>query len=442
VSALSNQDNNVSPEVTMDKIGTTEGFSVSAETLNDIIEHERIISHFQPIISLKNKSLLGLEALSRSSYGQGIIVPPDILFAAARRHGKSVELDRLCRGKAIDQFRKMQASRIGGDRSLQLFLNFDTSLLDLGVAGSGFLRKQFSQFNIPPGQVVIEIVESQVEDTAALSKFTQDYRDQGFIIALDDVGSGHSNFDRITIIKPDIIKIDRSIISGIDRDYYKQEIFKALVRLSRKTGTLVLAEGVESIEECLRVLDCDTDLLQGFYFARPTTPENISLAALNETAAHAADRFRDGKINKINKLSDLYSAYRAMIEKMKSTLSSHPHDRFEALLRMTLEESPLVEAAYVLDKNGIMITDTVIKDCRRVKTNMLFQKAQKGDDLSLKEYYYLLISTGLQNYATGSYISWATGNLTRTISASFDDLSGGTNILCIDVPVDSTLDLF
>jgi EAL domain-containing protein (putative c-di-GMP-specific phosphodiesterase class I) len=423
----------------MDKIDSVEGSPISTEALIGIIEHEQIITHFQPIISLKNSSLLGFEALSRAFDDQGKIILPNILFDAARRQGKSVEMDRLCRGKALHQFYCMKASGQCG-RTPLLFLNFDTSLLDQGVAGSGFLRKQVSQLNIPPSQVIIEIVENQVKDIAALGRFIHDYRNQGFIIALDDVGAGYSNFDRITIIKPDIIKIDRSIISNINCDYYKQEIFKALVRLSRKIGTLVLAEGVESIEECLSVLNYDADLLQGFFFARPAAPASIFSAGLNDIAAHTANRFREYKINKINRISDQYRTYHEIIEGMKSTLSVNPPDRFETVLKTMIESLPLIEAVYVLDENGIMMTDTILRECRWAKANMLFQKAGQGDNLSLKEYYYLLIFTGLQHYVTESYISWATGNLTRTMSASFKGLMGKMCVLCIDVQVDSTLD--
>lgn len=423
----------------MDKIDSMEVSTIGAETLDAIIENEQIITHFQPIISLKNRTLFGFEALSRGLNGQGEIIPPNILFTAARRQGRSIELDRLCREKAIQQFHCIEDSGQYG-RAPLLFLNFDTSLLDQDVAGSGFLGTQVSRQNIPARQVIIEIVENQVKDISALNSFIHDYRNQGFIIALDDVGAGYSNLDRITVIKPDIIKIDRSIISGIDRDYYKQEILKVMVRLSRKIGALVLAEGVESIEECLCILNCDVDLLQGFFFARPSAPASISPAGLNEISAHTAHRFRECKIDKINRISKQYKTYHKLIEEMIATLSSKPADRFENALKTMIESLPLIEAVYVLDDNGIMLTDTILRKLQMTKGNMLFQKAERGDDLSLKEYFYLLMSTGLQNYVTESYISWATGNLTRTLSASFKGLPGKHYVLCIDILADSSPD--
>lgn len=424
----------------MDIIDLREGTLISAENLDSIIHHELVITYFQPIISLKNRLLMGFEALSRGFDIQGNKeIPPNVLFSSARRENKAVEVDRLCREKAIQQFGRMKASDRDGHSSL-LFLNFDASLLDRGVAGSGFLGKQVSRLNIPPNRIVIEIVENQVKDINALKGFIQNYREQGFIIALDDVGAGYSNFDRITIIKPDIIKIDRSIISDINHDYYKQEIFKALVRLSRKTGTLVLAEGVETIEECLYVLDYDADLLQGYFFARPSYPENISLSRIRNIAEHSANQFRGYKINKINRISGQYRSYQAIVEDIKSALYKNPLDCFEKILKTMIEQLSSIEAVYVLDENGIMITDTILRESGKGKANMLFRKAGRGDDLSLKEYFYLLLFTGLQNYVTVSYVSWATGTLTRTLSTSFKGSLGETYVLCLDVLAGSTND--
>jgi EAL domain-containing protein (putative c-di-GMP-specific phosphodiesterase class I) len=424
-----------------DNMDSPKNAFINAETLNSIIENEQIITHFQPVISLKSRLLIGFEALSRGLDAEGAkTIQPDILFASARRERKVVELDRLCRERAIRQFKHLQTNGQYGTSGL-LFLNFDASLLDQGVAGSGFLQDQVSRQNIDPGRVVIEIVESRIRDVLALNRFVQYYRDQGFIIALDDFGKGYSNFDRIGIIRPDIIKIDRSLVQDIDRDHYKQEIFKALVRLSRKTGTLVLAEGVETLEECIYALDCDADLLQGFFFARPSLPEAISLTEIQHVAGYSADRFREYKISRVNTIKNQYRLHNEIIETMKAALSANPPESFADVLNAMIGRLPSIEAAYVLDENGVMVTDTVIRTGKKEKrANMLFREARKGDDLSLKEYFYLLDSAGLQNYVTDGYISWATGNPTRTLSVSFRGLSGKTHVLCIDVLADSLIE--
>lgn len=120
-----------------------QGFAT--EGIAAIIDREAIVTHFQPILSLKRSAVLGFEALRRAVGKEGLIAPA-ARFNAARLTGKTVVLDRLCRKKAIRQFHHLEAGGRDGSPPL-LFLNFDTALLDQGGAGSGFLRRQVASQN-------------------------------------------------------------------------------------------------------------------------------------------------------------------------------------------------------------------------------------------------------------------------------------------------------
>jgi len=150
---------------------------------------------------------------------------------------------------------------------LILCLNFETSVIDRELE-TPHLARLCRQMGLNPASIVIEILESKVRNVEALNKFIRAHRAQGFLVALDDVGKGHSNLDRIPVIQPDIIKIDRSLVTCIQDDYYRQEIFKSLVKLSHKIGAFALAEGVESEDEVLCTLELGANLLQGYYFFR------------------------------------------------------------------------------------------------------------------------------------------------------------------------------
>jgi EAL domain-containing protein (putative c-di-GMP-specific phosphodiesterase class I) len=413
------------------------GPSLDEAAFHSILEEECVNTHFQPILSLKNPSFIAVEGLARAKTAAGQIIPPDTLFSVARMLNRTLETDRLCRAKALESFRGIQAAMQPAQDPL-LFLNFDTSLLDQGVAGSGVLLAQSARYLIDPSRIVIEIVESAVHDAEALKRFITFYRQQGFIIALDDVGAGHSNFDRFPLIKPDIIKVDRSIISGIQNDYYKQEIFKALVKLSRKIGTLVLAEGVETEDEVLCVLNCDTDLLQGYFFAKPAATWDVLHAEMGNKVRIMADKLRESRIGHINRLRDQYRLYDETIDKIAATLAMAQPDEFAGLLDSCIADLPFIEAVYVLDRQGVMVTDTLLQPFSKKRLEKLFRKAVKGDNLSLKEYFYLLMFSGLKHFVTESYTSLATGNLTRTISSLFTNKGGESFVLCVDVQGDLT----
>lgn len=396
-----------------------------------LIENQRIKTFYQPVISFKDKSIMGYEALSRPLGRDGSPVPPGLLFEAARRFDKILDLDRFCREKAMERFHRIPEA-INRNRPPVLFLNFDAALLNKGVVGSGVLMDQAARTGIHPGRIVIEIVENAVKDITALQRFVDSYRDRQFLIAIDDVGAGYSNFDRIAVVKPEIIKVDRSIISGIDRDYYKREAFKTLVGLARKIGSLVLAEGVETIEEVLCVIDCDADLLQGFYFSRPHPEWEDVRNELGDKIDATEKMLRKCKIRKISTIRREYKTYDEAISEIINVLSQNGPDAFEAVLKSMACDFLFIEALYVLDDRGIMATDTILRNRIPIRENAIFRKAVKGDDLSMKEYFYLPVSTDLNRYVTKSYISLATGNLTRTISTCFESL-GRKYQLCVDV---------
>ena len=188
---------------------------LSLKALKEIISGEKIIVHFQPILSARNHSIIGFEGLVRGRCRNGDLIPPICLFDAAQENGLVTELDRLCREKVLATFRNIQHLQ----RNSLLFINLETSFLSSDIVGSGYLLNQVMRHNVTPSNVIIEIVESRTDDVDALVRFVNNYRDHGLNIALDDVGTGDSNFERISLLRPNIIKVDRSIISGIATNY-------------------------------------------------------------------------------------------------------------------------------------------------------------------------------------------------------------------------------
>ena len=207
-----------------------------------------------------------MEALSFGLHPDGgRIIPPLQLFHEAESQGKTLDLDRLCREKALVAF----AERFGRDTDLMLWLNLETSILSEEVVGSDRLMRAVHESGLAPHQIVIEIVETHVPDVSSLQKFVEIYKGYGFSVALDDVGTSHSNLERIARIKPDIIKIDRCLIHDLDQERYRYIVVRSLRNLAQSIGALVLAEGLETEGEALAALDLDINLHQGYYYAKP-----------------------------------------------------------------------------------------------------------------------------------------------------------------------------
>jgi EAL domain-containing protein (putative c-di-GMP-specific phosphodiesterase class I) len=390
---------------------------------------ERIRTLFQPLVSIKNRRIIAVEALSRGYLPEmGVTLPPGLLFSLAPDTPRALELDRLCREAAMLRFHPLHVKR----RDLLLTVNLDMSLVNRDTLGSGRFAKAARDAGLAPENVVIEIIESRVDDMDVLEDFIARHRDQGFLIALDDIGAGHSNLDRIPGIKPDVIKIDRGLISGIHEEYHKFEIVRALTRLGRNIGAMIVAEGVEREEEVLRLLELGVDIFQGFYFARPEPAEG-RVPPVPENVAEVAKRFHKLTIESINRRGTMHAAYDRALNTVAGTLAQAMPPQFDTHLARALSSHPDIECLYVLNPSGRQVSSTmcnpdVIPEHRR----FLYQPAPKGTDHSLKE-YYLPIRAGLPRFTTEPYISMASGNQCITISAPFKDAKNHGFILCMDI---------
>ena len=111
--------------------------------------------------------------------------------------------------------------------------------------------KTAAENNISPQNIVIELNESQVKDSYNLMMFVDFYRSKGFLIALDNVSAGLDTLNRIMLINPDIIKIDRAIVSQIDSSKYNQEVFRSIINTAKQIGAMTVAEGVETVDEVI-----------------------------------------------------------------------------------------------------------------------------------------------------------------------------------------------
>jgi EAL domain-containing protein (putative c-di-GMP-specific phosphodiesterase class I) len=399
--------------------------------LDDIIANKSIEVHFQPVVSIIKKCVVGFEGLSRGViHTEDLLIEPLKLFKEAAKSKKTLSLDRLCRERVIEEFQELHSK----NKDLLLFLNIDGSIMTDEIVGSGNVVNLISKHNFKPENIVIEIIESKVNNIEALHKFVNLYRSYGFLICLDDVGSGHSNLDRISIAEPDIIKIDRRIVRNMHLDYYKQEVFKSLVSLSKSLGSLIVAEGVESEEEALKAIELGADMLQGYYFGSPQKLSGNMIKTFNLPIRRVALNYSSYLAEKINNQKSRHKEFSDIIKDVLLNLAAVEEKRIDFELLNIISKYKMFECIYILDPSGIQVSDTVTQyiNCTKHK-NLIFQPAKKGEDHSLKKYYYFLRNMRLSKYLSEPYISLATGNLCITMSCVFKTSENKKFILCIDI---------
>ncbi len=217
---------------------------------------------YDPIVVAETGTVFGYEALAR-----GVVRTlrnPEVMFSLAAEGNLHWELSRLCRSKAYEGMH----DRLGPDQLL--FVNADpqdfadpefasetATLRDAadGAAGSH-----------DPHQVVIEITErTAITDYPTMRERMRAFRELGYRFAVDDAGSGYSGLGSIANLEPDFIKLDMSLIAGIDANPVKQNLVETMVRFANEQSTRVIAEGVERAEELATLQDLGVHLVQGYF---------------------------------------------------------------------------------------------------------------------------------------------------------------------------------
>lgn len=390
--------------------------------IENIISKKSIKMLMQPIISIKKKSIIGYEALARGIDNNGNLISAFDLFDGARKADKLFELDNICRLIAIEEFSKLIDKKY-------LFLNFEVSNLNRGVTGKNnlisnlnFLINKLQALNIAHNRIVIEIVESQVKDLDLLKFFTELCKSFGFLIALDDIGSGHSNLNRIPLLKPNIIKIDRYLVTNIHKDYYKQEVFKSITNLSRVLGTLVISEGVETEDEAISSIELRADMIQGYYFSKPVENPQLNL---DEKISILCDNFNNHFINKAKKHKEfnntLIENIRQLSEHLKDDLEktklTSNYEKLAEKINLFIKKHRYIECVYLIDSLGVQISKTFFdKDISLHSSLNLFAPATIGDNHSLKQYFYELMISHNDYYIGNDFVSLITGNRCKTVS--------------------------
>jgi EAL domain-containing protein (putative c-di-GMP-specific phosphodiesterase class I)/GGDEF domain-containing protein len=211
---------------------------------------------YHPIVVAETREIFGYEALARGVLRS--LRSPEVMFDVAAEADLLWELSRLCRSRAIEGIEtRLQPGEL-------LFLNVDPH---------DFSDPAFNEREVKyPDRVVIEITErTAIKDYPKFRERLRAFREIGFRFAVDDAGSGYAGLGSIANLEPDFIKLDISLINGIDTNFIKQNLVETMVRFANDHGAKVIAEGVERAEEFKAVKDLGVHLVQGFFLHRPST---------------------------------------------------------------------------------------------------------------------------------------------------------------------------
>lgn len=222
----------------------------------------RLSSVFQPVFRADGKTV-GREALLRASFLEHGDARPEAAFDDALKENRLVQFDRLVRVVHL-----LNHARSFPEHE-QLFLNVHPQLLtSVGDHGRTF-EQILHYYSVPTSRVVIEIRDAGVEDVVRLAGAIGNYRSLGYRIAVDDFGAAHSNPERVLRLRPDIVKLDGTLIAAAEQASEVEDSFNHLVARFRDAGIQVAVEGIENARQLEIARKSGADLLQGFQLAHP-----------------------------------------------------------------------------------------------------------------------------------------------------------------------------
>ncbi len=257
------------------RVGTEQTMAVSqplAQLLDELLREQNFDIHFQPIVGIDRASILGFEALTRGPANSSLHSPL-VLFDAAARFGRLLELERLVVRRALQRFKEL---KLPG----QIFLNLSVDSLLAAETQIDLISNDLAAFGMPPSRMVIELTETRVSvDPERLRSSADALRGLGFVMAIDDLGEGFASLKRWLDLKPEFVKIDRYFIDGIAQDPLKQHFVRAIMDLANSSGCTVIAEGLEQASDLNVLHRLGVKYCQGYLFARPSATPRSSLRA-------------------------------------------------------------------------------------------------------------------------------------------------------------------
>lgn len=236
--------------------------------LQSLIIAEKITTFFQPIISLDHGETLGYEVLNRPVSSPNFPTTENFYdFLGSSR--EVFQSEQILRELSLERYSQQVRPLPQFHRRL-VFINIQPQVLADPAYKSGKTLELLYKYNLSPDQIVLELTEKEaVYDYGQFEKIVSHYRSQGFRIAVDDAGTGYNSLKTLVYLKPEFIKIDKSLVRNIEENPTQQQLVGLLLDFASQSETAVIAEGIETLSELRFLQKLGVQFGQGYALGRP-----------------------------------------------------------------------------------------------------------------------------------------------------------------------------
>ncbi len=250
--------------------------------LNQAVEGDQLVLHYQPIVDLSTGALQGFEALIRWQHPTRGLLAPSEFIALAEDTGDIIEIGTWVLDQACGHLAALRRDTPDGS-TLQMAVNVSAHQIT-GPPFVDIVKKALDRHGLPAGAVTLEITEAvALTNTEVATDALTELRNHGVRVALDDFGIGYSSLRYLHELPIDVIKIDRSFVT--DEEGETDSMLEAIVTLGQSLGLAIIAEGIEKPSELERLRRFDHLAGQGYLFARPMPADDATLFARSNTIA-------------------------------------------------------------------------------------------------------------------------------------------------------------
>lgn len=378
----------------------------------------------QPIFSISHKRVVGYEALIRAFDTDNASVLPLHLFQLPTTEPENVLLDRLCRYLHIQNYSSLS------DQVNWLFLNVSPKVVARGRQSDSFFGQLLERTGLQPHRVVIEIVEQPTDDSEQLRETVAYYQNLGCLTAIDDFGAGHSNFERIWNLSPDIVKLDRTLLTRAIADKKARQILNGIASLLHQSGCLVLLEGVETHDQAMIAIDAGVDFVQGFYFSHPS----LDLTRLGQNSPDLEGLLTDYKsrnrvqLDPTQQITDFFSGYfQGAVNKLRSG------QKLDTACSDLLSHHA-VSRCYLINTLGVQIDHTLISQAIARNLDPRFIPLENTSSADWYRQHYLKQALAQPEHiqVTRPYLSITGAYMCVTLSLAYSH-QGEMKVLCCDI---------
>lgn len=243
--------------------------------LHELMQKGKVQTFFQPILALEEGTTIGFEILNRPQQTK-LFPTTEAFYEYVGKSNDVFFIERFLRTLSLERFTN-EAKHFKCDKDPLVFLNIQPQVLADPSYRSGITLEILEKYHLSPNQIVLELTEKEaVTNYSQFKRIIEHYREQGFRIAVDDAGTGYNSLQTLIYMKPEFIKLDKSLIRNIDVHQEKQYLVELLYEFALQSGTKIIAEGIECMNELHFLKDLGIHMGQGYALGKPK-PELINV---------------------------------------------------------------------------------------------------------------------------------------------------------------------